>query len=204
LNNTAILVSRKDWRASHPEAEKSRNKKEYDRVSSDPELKAKEAARLAALVKANGGKNQKAWKARNKDAYAEYQKQYNADYRERPSFEDWWRAYRAKQWLDPAFRAKRSADQAARLANQNGNGGRYLPEQFDLLCHVYGDVCLRCMTSESRLTADHVVPVSKPGGTSWITNIQPLCGSCNSSKGDKTIDFRPFPVPTEIVSLLQA
>ncbi len=53
----------------------------------------------------------------------------------------------------------------------------------------YGHRCLAC-GSDGPLTIDHVTPVSK-GGANTAANVQPLCGPCNSSKGTKTIDYRP-------------
>ena len=67
-------------------------------------------------------------------------------------------------------------------------GGSFTAAEWLALCIRYHNRCL-CCGKRRKLTADHVIPVSK-GGTSNISNIQPLCGPCNSSKRDKTIDYR--------------
>lgn len=69
-------------------------------------------------------------------------------------------------------------------------GGSFTAEEWKSLCNHYGNKCLCCGRKGVRLTADHIKPVIK-GGTSNIDNIQPLCGSCNSAKHDKHIDYRP-------------
>ena len=69
-------------------------------------------------------------------------------------------------------------------------GGSFTAAEFKAIVRHYGGKCLCCGRTGVKLTADHVVPVSK-GGTSYIDNIQPLCQSCNSSKGTQTIDYRP-------------
>lgn len=55
------------------------------------------------------------------------------------------------------------------------------------VCNKFGNKCLKC--GENEVTIDHVVPLSK-GGTHSMDNVQPLCRSCNSTKHDKTIDYR--------------
>lgn len=42
--------------------------------------------------------------------------------------------------------------------------------------------CMLCGASNVRLTKDHITPISR-GGCDCIHNLQPLCDSCNSSKG---------------------
>lgn len=66
--------------------------------------------------------------------------------------------------------------------------GSFTAEEFSELCKKYRNKCL-CCGKKKKLTADHVVPLSK-GGSNDISNIQPLCNSCNSKKGTKTIDYR--------------
>lgn len=69
--------------------------------------------------------------------------------------------------------------------------GRHSPEDWEALKTATGNKCLCCGASgdDVELTRDHVVPLSK-GGTDDISNIQPLCASCNSKKRARTIDYR--------------
>lgn len=70
-------------------------------------------------------------------------------------------------------------------------GGSYTAAEWKTLVKQYGGRCA-CCGKKTKLTFDHVIPVSK-GGTSDISNGQPLCISCNSRKGDKTTDYRTKP-----------
>lgn len=47
----------------------------------------------------------------------------------------------------------------------------------------HGNVCAAC-GSTFRLQQDHIIPVSR-GGTKERSNLRPLRGPCNSSKGSK-------------------
>jgi 5-methylcytosine-specific restriction endonuclease McrA len=67
------------------------------------------------------------------------------------------------------------------------NGGRHTDQEWLDLCVEYGHKCPSCGKSKP-LTKDHIVPIAK-GGTDSIDNIQPLCRSCNSIKGTKTIKY---------------
>jgi 5-methylcytosine-specific restriction endonuclease McrA len=78
---------------------------------------------------------------------------------------------------------------AKRRARKTGNGGWFTAKEWRDLKEKYNNKCL-CCGEEKPLSADHIIPISK-GGTSNIDNIQPLCMSCNDSKGTKTIDYRP-------------
>jgi len=67
--------------------------------------------------------------------------------------------------------------------------GSFTAAQWLEVKALYGDACLSCGSTQS-ISIDHVVPLSK-GGRNDISNIQPLCLTCNKRKSSKTIDYRP-------------
>lgn len=73
-------------------------------------------------------------------------------------------------------------------ARKAGVSGSFTIEEWEALCELYGNKCLRCGSSE-RITVDHVVSLRK-GGSNDISNLQPLCWKCNNWKRSRTIDYR--------------
>ena len=74
---------------------------------------------------------------------------------------------------------------------QRSDLGNVLPynaiENKDYLYGEQGERCNACGEhfSKRRLTVDHIVPKAK-GGTDHISNLQLLCGKCNSTEGDRS------------------
>lgn len=110
--------------------------------------------------------SQRQYRARNSAKLSEKNKQYRAE-----------NAGRAREW------------NRRRRARKAGAGGNFTEQEFYEICARYDFHCLRCGQECDSLTSDHIVPLSK-GGSDNISNIQPLCKSCNSAKGVKTVDFR--------------
>lgn len=103
------------------------------------------------------------------------------------------REYRQINSWQKRFPERAALNQRVRQHRKRGNGGAFTAAEWEALCAQYDYKCL-CCGEYKPLTVDHVVPVSK-GGDSSIANIQPLCQSCNSSKGDRYIDYRPSESP---------
>ena len=61
-------------------------------------------------------------------------------------------------------------------------------EVRDTIFNLHGKSCLRCGSLDN-ISLDHVIPIYH-NGENTIDNLQPLCRSCNSSKGTKIIDYR--------------
>jgi len=113
---------------------------------------------------------------------------------------DWRRAYEnayrktsevyketRRQWLanNPD---KTSAYANKRRALKSEAEGSHTPEQWMELCASFDNVCLACGEFKP-LERDHILPLSK-GGPDDISNIQPLCKSCNCKKATRHIDYR--------------
>lgn len=82
-----------------------------------------------------------------------------------------------------------------RKARLRENGGSHTEAQWLALVSAYGNRCVKCgvhatLTREGNLEKDHVQPVAL-GGSADVLNLQPLCKSCNSSKGATEVDYRP-------------
>jgi 5-methylcytosine-specific restriction endonuclease McrA len=104
----------------------------------------------------------------------EYQREYNKEYQ--------------KQRLanDAEFRRYHLQRSDAR---QRSLVGSYTYEEWAAKLEEFNWHCALCGCDLLQLpardvTADHIVPVSK-GGLNVISNIQPACRTCNSSKGNR-------------------
>lgn len=98
---------------------------------------------------------------------------------------DWWKNYEQT----PTGKASRHVQNMRRRVRKINAVGDYTREEYESL----GKQCLCCGRSDTPMTVDHVIPLSK-GGTNFIHNIQPLCEHCNKSKGARAVDYR-WPTP---------
>ena len=106
-------------------------------------------------------KNAARWRADNPSKRKEIQKRYRDSHKEEIAL-----ASRAR-------RAKSSSDAVT-------------VEDWMRIRAEYGDACALCGIPQTmvRLEMDHIIPLAK-GGEHKVDNIQPLCRTCNASKGTK-------------------
>lgn len=71
-----------------------------------------------------------------------------------------------------------------RKDKERGAIGKHTLREWQELCKKYNFLCVHCGRENIKLTRDHIIPITK-GGSNDISNIQPLCGSCNSKKGNR-------------------
>lgn len=122
----------------------------------------------------------KKWFKENQNYPKEYKrKRYHNDeeYRqkEKERVKQWTIKNRDKKyvWNHNYFARKRNAE------------GNFTIEEWNKVLEKHNYRCANCHTTEN-LTRDHIRPLSK-GGTNFISNIQPLCRSCNAKKSNKIV-----------------
>lgn len=87
---------------------------------------------------------------------------------------------------------------ARRYAREKGAEGSHTFEEWKKLCEKFDNKCAKCKEAK-KLTKDHIKPLSE-GGTDYISNIQPLCRSCNSRKWKTYIYENPELLPTPLTA----
>ena len=122
--------------------------------------------------------SERKWYASNRDAQLERGRVYRKNNPEKG-------LERTRRWIRENPEKKQAARERYRALKQNAKSEPY---DFKDICRHYGSYCLKCR-KQKKLTIDHIIPLSK-GGDDVANNIQPLCFSCNSSKGARHIDYR--------------
>jgi len=170
-------------------AEANRDKIRDYRHIYDAEHRKERLAYIHAYDKAN--------RARKRERRKEYYRNNpEAQQRDRRAVKEYQRAHPEKQrererkWIKANPDKKRAAVHRRR-AREQASEGSFTDVEWIALKASYNYTCLCCgkREPEIRLTVDHVIPLEK-GGSNFISNIQPLCGSCNSAKGAQCIDYR--------------
>ena len=179
------------WRERNPERAKE------IQLRSDAKRRGNRGAYLAATKKHRQHKNAE-YRQQNQASIKAYNKQYYINNLEavaasvaksRQSKLEHYQEM-ARKWKrdNPDKRQAMCHNRRARL---HGNGGKHTAKEWRDLKAKYDFRCLMCQKQEPEvnLAADHVIPVSK-GGRNDISNLQPLCKSCNSIKHRKILDLR--------------
>jgi 5-methylcytosine-specific restriction endonuclease McrA len=121
-------------------------------------------------------KNKKAWAVQRQDKEYLLKKTLY-----RQSRKDIYNA-RAKQWNKDNRDKTRLYVLKSKLKRKGVKTFFILNREIDA---IYSSICAFCKSSEN-ITIDHIIPLSR-GGNHSIGNLQPLCGSCNSSKKNRFI-----------------
>ena len=92
----------------------------------------------------------------------------------------------AKKWGEYSSKEKRST----RLAKAREKA-RHTKEEWGAMVSIHSHKCCKCGSFGDRggIVKDHILPIYQ-GGSDGIDNLQPLCTSCNSSKGSDNQDYR--------------
>lgn len=90
--------------------------------------------------------------------------------------------------IGPTLAQKNSQLRTARLRAARAKG-QHTAEQWQTLVQRFEGRCVRCgVLAGECLQKDHITPIYQ-GGSDGIDNLQPLCRSCNASKGPDSFNW---------------
>jgi 5-methylcytosine-specific restriction endonuclease McrA len=197
----------KQWRENNPEKRKEiqrrykkRNPEKVKESQRKYHEKNPEAANKWKRENPELAKQRnKEWREKNKQKIRQKKRIYETENKEKINKKSLERYYKNKEkWQQRTTNWRRRNPDKVAAANHKrrnkikNNGGNYTDYEWKKLCKQYEYRCIAC-GKKTKLTVDHVIPLDL-GGANTIDNIQPLCKSCNSSKGTKTIDYRNKPI----------
>ena len=173
------------WRQTHPEAVRERQRIYYlmHRGEVLERVKTHAQAHRASLRE-----YQRTYRQEHLDAIRERKRSHRLVHREADL--DRQRAYHQshqealcayQRVYAAAHPAIGQAANTRRRARKSALPGTLTAEQWLAIQVAYKHRCAYCGAKPKKLTQDHVVPISKGGGTT-SDNIVPACRSCNSSK----------------------
>lgn len=126
--------------------------------------------------------NLKEAKQQDPERFRRYQRKYYSTHKDQL-------AQKTKEWAS-ANKDKRRDSRQRRRTRMNELPTTLTPDQWNCIKEVFDNKCAYC-GAEKQLTQDHFVPLSS-GGEYSANNIIPSCGSCNSSKLNKSF-FEWYP-----------
>ena len=110
----------------------------------------------------------------------EKHKQYLMDTREE-------RHKRHRKWVE-SNPEKNRINNANNRTRRKGVRNRLFKEDWEEVLKYWGNSCAYCGDTESKMTIEHIVAVTK-GGDNHKSNIIPACWDCNNSKKAQDIDY---------------
>lgn len=129
------------------------------------------------------------WRKDNPDRCREYHRVYAERYSEKERQRHFLKSRRyalenpeAVRLSSRRWSSKNKEKVALKNANRRAKTREFLVTEKDI-ARIYAQPCSNCELKE-HITLDHIVPLAR-GGNHSVGNFQPLCRSCNSSKGAK-------------------
>jgi 5-methylcytosine-specific restriction endonuclease McrA len=121
----------------------------------------------------------------NREKQVEYNKKYYQENREKFK-ENYWdnreeRLEHVKRYERENREKVRVNGERKRARKRNAPVNDFTSKQWKLLILFYESCCVYCGSRQTRITMDHIIPLSK-GGSHTLSNILPCCLSCNSQK----------------------